>query len=171
MFCVCRKMCNHYWIFCNLILHLWCKKTFCPLLRLSGYKALHGKRFLEFVNFSFVSLFDLIDCISYVIPNFLLNNSLSCFYSSAAFSFNLVFTWNFEFMIHPERSRFCNTLWCSCFALEVVPFAQHRKAIHLLKLEQLHLLLVVQSSRIFRNFASGPTTSLVSLFRFSKNIF
>ena len=53
-------------------------------------------------------------------------------------------------------------------ALEVILFAQHRKAIRLLKFGQLHPGLVLRSCGIFHNFASGPITCVALFCRFSK---
>ena len=81
-------------------------------------------------------------CIINVIPIFFANYLLSCFCNSTAFSFSVVFTWYCEsgilvceFIIHPRRSIFCDTLWRYCFTVKVIIFAQHIKAFIYLNLK------------------------------------
>ena len=132
--------CYHYWIFRNSILRLWWEKLFT---RLGGYEGLHGKGFFESVKISLVSLFDFTVSAMWFL-NFFPNNSLPCFCKSAVFSFSIVFTWYCKFMIHPKTF---NLLWYVLALLlcpRVILFAQHRKAIRLLKFEQLHLWLILR---------------------------
>ena len=93
--------CYQYWIFRYSILHP------CTSPHLGGYEGFHGKDFLESVKISLVSLFNFIVSAMWFLY-FFPKNSLSCFCKSAAFSFNMIFTWYCEFMIHPKTF---NLLW------------------------------------------------------------
>ena len=77
-------------------------------------------------------------------------------------------------MIHPKRLIFCDILWRYCFALEVILFTQHSKAIHILKFEQLHLPLALHVMLcyvefIYRRYIQFPNYSTITSLEANQN--
>ena len=94
------------------------------------------------------------DFVSYVISNLFPNNDYHVIVTMllfllAWFSLGIVNSW---YMPH----EFWDTLWCYCFALEVILLAQHRKAFHLLKFEQRYPSLVLRLLEFSTTFLVDP---------------